>query len=57
MPSKTLKQHSFMAICKHARESAQGKCPPPKVVNEFMAADRGKHFSQKESKRGHVKST
>lgn len=40
MPSKTLKQHGFMAICAHAAGKAQKKCPPKEVAKEYLAADK-----------------
>jgi len=46
MPSKTLKQHGFMAMCSSSqgRAKAQGKCPPMKVAQEFLHADKGHHY-------------
>jgi len=44
MPSVSGKQHRFMALCKHNKKHARGKCPPEKVSQEFLAADRGKKF-------------
>jgi hypothetical protein len=47
MPSKSSKQHRFMAMCStsQGRKKAQGKCPPMKVAKEFRHADKGKHFA------------
>jgi hypothetical protein len=42
MPSKTPKQARFMRACKHNRAKMKKKCPPRKVVNEFVAADKVK---------------
>jgi len=44
MPSKTERQHRFMAMCAHSKGRAwakenQVKCPPLKVALEFLAAD------------------
>lgn len=48
MPSKTAKQHRFMAMCStpKGRKKARGKCPPLKVAREFRHADRGVRFKQ-----------
>jgi hypothetical protein len=47
MPSKSSKQHRFMAMCStsQGRKKAQSKCPPMKVAKEFRHADKGKHFA------------
>ncbi len=49
MPSKTLKQHGFMAMSQspagRAKLRAHGKQPAPmQVAMEFMHADKGKKF-------------
>lgn len=47
VPSKTAKQHRFMAMCSSAkgRAKARGKCPSRKVAHEFMEADKRKRRS------------
>ena len=45
MPSKTKKQHNFMALCAHNPAKAKGKCPAPKVARDFLQADKGKAFN------------
>ena len=49
MPSKSAKQHRFMAMCSttKGRNKAKGKCPPKKVAMEYRHADKGKKFSKK----------
>ena len=49
MPSKSGAQHRFMGHCKSSPNDP--KCPPQKVVNEYLKADKGKHFPQP----GHMK--
>lgn len=49
MPSKTIKQARFMAMCTHNPNVAQDKCPPKKVAKEFNEADKGKHFGGKKA--------
>lgn len=52
MPSQTLKQHAFMAMCStpKGRAKAQGKCPPMKVALEFRHADKGKTWQHPHQK-------
>ncbi len=50
MPSVSRSQHGFMAMSRSAKGRAMlrahGKKPAPaKVANEYMAADRGRHFA------------
>lgn len=42
MPSKTLKQQRFMAMCasRKGRKKARGKCPARKVAMEFRKLDK-----------------
>ena len=40
MPSTSEKQASFMNLCYHNRSAARGKCPPPKVVREYLRRSR-----------------
>lgn len=49
MPSKTRKQHNFMAMCASSkgRAKAKGKCPPKKVAKEFMKADKARTRKRK----------
>lgn len=49
MPSTTKKQHNLMAACStdKGRSKMRGKCPPKKVAEEFMHADKGKKFKKK----------
>lgn len=44
MPSKTKKQHNFMAMAANpkSRKKMKGKKPPMKVAREYMKADKGK---------------
>lgn len=44
MPSKTLKQHRFMAACStpKGRRKMQKKCPSVKVAREFRNAGLAK---------------
>jgi hypothetical protein len=51
MPSESRAEHGFMAMSKTAKGrkqlQAHGKKPAPvSVANEFLQADRGKHFSK-----------
>jgi len=41
MPSKTKKQHNFMAACA-AGAKLDKPCPPRKVAAEFVKADKRK---------------
>jgi hypothetical protein len=54
MPSANVHQHGFMAMSRTAKGRAQlrahGKKPAPvSVANEFMKADKGRHFSKKKA--------
>lgn len=42
MPSKSKKQHNFMAMCANNPKSATKKCPPKSVAKEYIAADKKK---------------
>lgn len=44
MPSKSAKQHRFMAMCStgKGRAKAKGRCPPKRVAREFVKADARK---------------
>lgn len=44
MPSKSKKQHNFMAMCASSkgRQKAKGKCPPESVAEEYVRADKRK---------------
>ena len=51
MPSVNVHQHGFMAMSRtaagRAKLRAHGKKPAPvDVANEFMHADKGKHFAK-----------
>ena len=55
VPSANIHQHAFMAMSRSAKGRAQlkahGKKPAPAgVANEFLKADKGKHFSKKHAK-------
>jgi hypothetical protein len=50
MPSKTAKQARFMRACKHNRGKMKKKCPPKKVVDEFVTADKAKRRRRKRGK-------
>jgi hypothetical protein len=39
MPSVSKAQHNFMSVCHHNPKHARGKCPPPRVSEEFVEAD------------------
>ena len=49
MPSKSGKQHRFMAMCAHNPDKARGKCPPKSVAEEFVHADKGRKVARKKS--------
>jgi len=48
MPSKSKKQHNFMAMCSDSqgRKKAQGRCPPEKVAREYVKADKGRKLKK-----------
>ena len=51
MPSKNIHQHAFAAMSStpegRAKLKASGKKPmPTNVANEYMQADKGRHFSK-----------
>jgi len=51
MPSESGKQHRFMGLCStdEGRAKAKGKCPPKSLAQEYLAADKGRHFSKKKA--------
>lgn len=51
-PSVSQNQASFMRACKGAtfRGHSNHPCPPMNVVNEFVAADKGKWTKRKKGK-------
>ncbi len=56
MPSTSSAEHGFMAMSRTAagrrKLKAHGKKPAPVgVANEFMHADKGKHFKSKHAKK------
>jgi hypothetical protein len=52
MPSKTKRQANFMKMCasSQARNKVRGNCPPEKVAEEFVKADKGKFKKKKKKK-------
>ena len=51
MPSKSAKQHRFMEGIAHGMKTRSGKGPSVAVAREFVAADTGRKFAKKSSKR------
>ena len=51
MPSVSAKQKNFFRGCKHNPESMDAKCPPKKVVDEFVSADSRKQTKNKKKHR------
>lgn len=53
MPSSSQKQHNLMEMAKNnpAKARALGFKIPKSVANEFVAADKGKKFPKKVSKK------
>jgi len=51
MPSKTTKQHNLMEMVAHGGKPRSGKGPSVAVAKEFVAADKGRKFAKKASKR------
>jgi hypothetical protein len=49
MPSKSAKQHRFMAMCAKNPDKARAKCPPKHVAEEFVHADKGRKVARKKS--------
>lgn len=57
MPSTSRAQHAFMAMSRsikgRAELRAHGRKPAPsRVANEFLKADKGRHFSMKHVRKG-----
>jgi hypothetical protein len=51
MPSKTLKQHAYMAMAANPKSRKKMKNPPPEdVAEDFIKADKGKTFPKKKGK-------
>lgn len=51
MPSKSGKQHRFMAMVAHDKAAAARVGVPQSVGREFVEADKGKKFKGKAGKR------
>jgi len=51
MPSKSAKQHNFMAMCSNSmgrqnKRMSDKPCPPMKVAKEYVQADKGRKFKK-----------
>jgi len=55
MPSKSGRQHRYMAMIAHDPQKAKEEGVPQSVAREFVEADKGKKFSKSERRYGKKK--